>query len=170
MRKNTLVSLIVFLVFVLALAVVFPIKEGLLGKRAIRLGLDLQGGVHIVYKADLSSVAPGEEAKAIEGAIAILENRVNPLGVTEPLTQKQGNDRISVELPGVKMSDKEKESLSRVTLLDFGELVSGNETAKWENERGKWKPATAVINGEAKELTSRFIKGQPRNFTPRGDC
>ncbi len=142
----------------LAALVVLPIEEGILGKKGIRLGLDLQGGVHIVYQADLSSVAPGGEADAIKGVVAVLENRINPLGVTEPLIQKQGNDRILVELPGLSITDKEKESLSRVTQLEFGELVTGNETAKWENERGKWKPATAVINGEEKELTSRYFK------------
>jgi preprotein translocase subunit SecD len=44
------------------------------------------------------------------------------------------------------------------TLLEFGELVSENETAKWENELGRWKPAVAVIDGVEKALTSRYFK------------
>jgi len=157
-KRNKIVFVIVLIVFVLALLVVLPINEGILGKKGIRLGLDLQGGVHIVYQADLSKVEPGKEGEAIDGAVAILENRINPLGVTEPLIQKQGSDRILVELPGLNITDKEKESLARVAILEFGELAADDEEAKWENELGRWKPATAVIDGEEKVLSSRYFK------------
>ncbi len=157
-RRNTLVFIVVLLIFTLAALVVLPIGEGILFKRGVRLGLDLQGGIHIVYKADLSSVEPGDEAGAIEGVMAVLSNRINPMGVTEPLIQKQGSDRIVVELPGLTITDKEKESLSRVAILEFGELVTDNESVKWENVLGSWKPATAVIDGEEKALTSRYFK------------
>ena len=157
-RRNTLVFLVVLIIFALAVSVVLPIDEGMLAKRGVRLGLDLQGGVHIVYRADLSSIAPGEEAGAIDGVVEVLNNRINPMGVTEPLIQKQGSDRIVVELPGLSITDKEKEGLSRVALLEFGEPATDNATFKWENELGDWKPATAVIDGEEKELTSRYFK------------
>jgi len=157
-RRNTRVFIAVLIIFTLAALVVLPIEEGILGKRGVRLGLDLQGGIHVVYRADLSSVESGGEAGAIEGVMKVLGNRINPLGVTEPVIQKQGSDRIVVELPGLTITDKEKERLSRVALLEFGELVTDNETAKWENELGKWKPATAVIDGEEKALTSRYFK------------
>jgi len=157
-RRNTLVFIIVLIIFALALSIVLPINEGILGKRGIRLGLDLQGGIHVVYQADLSSVEPGGEASAIDGVIAVLGNRINPLGVTEPVIQKQGSDRILVELPGLSITDKEKESLSRVAILEFGELAADEEEAKWENEWGRWKPATAIIDGEEKTLSSRYFK------------
>ncbi|MFC1932314.1 protein translocase subunit SecD [Chloroflexota bacterium] len=157
-RRNTRVFIVVLIIFVLAALVVLPVEEGILGKRGIRLGLDLQGGIHVVYKADLSTVEPGGEAGAIEGVIAVLSNRINPMGVTEPLIQKQGSDRIVVELPGLSITDKEKERLSRVVVLEFGELTTDNATAKWENDLGRWKPATAIIDGEEKELTSRYFK------------
>jgi len=157
-RRNTLVFIVVLIIFTLAALVVFPIAEGILGKRGVRLGLDLQGGIHIVYKADLSLVEPGERNDAMEGAKEILLNRINPMGVTEPVIQRQGSDRIVVELPGLTITDKEKERLSRVDILEFGELAGDNETARWENKRGRWKPATAVIDGEEKVLTSRYFK------------
>ncbi|MDP3879920.1 MAG: protein translocase subunit SecD [Dehalococcoidales bacterium] len=163
--RNTRVFIIVMLIFVLAALVVLPIDEGILGRRGVRLGLDLQGGIHIVYRADLSSVGPGEEAGAIDGVIAVLGNRINPMGVTEPVIQKQGEDRIVLALPGLSITDKEKESLSRVALLEFGVLATENATAKWENRLGKWKPATAIINGEEKELTSRYFR--ERTFVSR---
>lgn len=157
-RRNTWVFIIVLVVFTLATLIVLPVEEGVLGKRGVRLGLDLQGGIHIVYQADLSSIEAGKRADALDGVKEILSNRINPLGVTEPLIQKQGVDRILIELPGLSITDKEKERLSRVDILEFGELVSENETARWENALGRWKPATAVIDGEEKELTSRYFK------------
>jgi preprotein translocase subunit SecD len=111
----------------------------------------------LVYKVDLSNVEPGEEANIIDGVIEVLGNRINPLGVTEPVIQKQGQDRILLELPGLSITDKEKERLSRVVLLEFGELTD-DEEAKWVNELGRWKPATAVIDGQEQELTSAYFK------------
>ena len=154
-RKNAPVLIIILALFAFAIsALIFP----LFGREAMRLGLDLQGGIHMVYRADLSAVEPGEEASVMEGVKAVISNRINPLGVTEPVIQKQGQDRLLVELPGLSITDKEKERLSRVALLEFGELAADGEEAKWENELGRWKPATAVINGEEKELTSRYFK------------
>jgi preprotein translocase subunit SecD len=154
-RKNTLVLIIILAIFAFAIsALIFP----LFGRDAMRLGLDLQGGIHMVYRADLSAVEPGEEAAVMEGVMAVISNRINPLGVTEPVIQKQGQDRILVELPGLSITDKEKERLSRVALLEFGELAADDEEARWENELGRWKPATAVIGGEEKELTSRYFR------------
>ena len=171
-RRNTQVFIVALIIFALAACVVFPlgtgpiegvpniltVEKGILGNRGIRLGLDLQGGIHIVYRADLSSLEPGERDGAMDGVKEILGNRINPMGVTEPLIQRQGSDRIVVELPGLDIPDKEKERLSRVAMLEFGELASDNETAKWENELGRWKPATAMIDGEEKALNSRYFK------------
>ncbi|MFC2070752.1 preprotein translocase subunit SecD, partial [Chloroflexota bacterium] len=167
-RRNSLVFLAVLIIFVLAILVVLPVEDGVIGGRDIRLGLDLQGGIHIVYRADLTLIESGGEDEAMDGAVAILQNRVNPLGVTEPVIQKLGSDRILVELPGLSISDAEKERLARVDILQFGELTTDNASAKWEvtyYDRatgtfmdGKWKPATAVIDDEEKELTSRYFK------------
>jgi len=154
-RKNTLIFVIILALFAFAVcSLIYP----LFGREEMRLGLDLQGGIHMVYEADLSQVEPGEEASVIEGVMAVIGNRINPLGVTEPIIQKQGKDRILVELPGIDITDKEKERLSRVAILEFGELAADEEEAKWENELGRWKPATALIDGEERVLTSRYFK------------
>jgi len=154
-RRNTLVLIVILAIFAFATsALAYP----LFGRENMRLGLDLQGGLHIVYKADLSNVEPGDEDSIMDGVIAVLNNRINPLGVTEPVIQRQGQDRILVQLPGLSITDKEKERLSRVALLEFGELAADDEEAKWENELGRWKPATAMIEGEEKTLTSRYFK------------
>lgn len=166
-RRNTIVFILLLIVFALALTVVLPIDNGILGKRGIKLGLDLQGGIHLVYQANLSQVAPADQPSAIDGAVAILSNRINPMGVTEPVIQKQGSDRILVELPGTRITDEQKERLSRVDILQFGELAKEGEEAKWENELGKWKPATAEIDGEIKALSSRYFKNN--TFVTQGE-
>ena len=91
-----------------------------LGRAGLRLGLDLQGGVHLLYQADLSSVEPGSEAEIMKGIESVISNRINPLGVTEPIIQVQGTDRLMVDLPGLSITDKEKQRLSSVALLEFG--------------------------------------------------
>ena len=128
-----------------------------LGRAGLRLGLDLQGGLHLLYRADLSAVEPGSEADIMKGIESVLRSRIDPLGVTEPVIVVQGTERIRVDLPGLSITDKEKERLSRVALLEFGELTTDNASAKWVNELGMWKPATAVIDGEEKALTSRYF-------------
>jgi preprotein translocase subunit SecD len=128
-----------------------------LGRAGLRLGIDLQGGVHLLFKADLSGVEPGSEEEIMNGIKTVISNRINPLGVTEPIIQIKGTDRLAVDLPGLNITDKEKQRLSSVAILEFGELTTDNASAKWTNELGMWKPATAIINGEEKELTSRYF-------------
>jgi len=153
--RNLITLSIVMALFAFALiALIYP----LWGREAMRLGLDLQGGLHIVYRADLSSVPEDEQAYVMEGVKEVIDNRINPYGVTEPVLQIQGKDRIVLQLPGIKITDKDKERLSRVALLEFGELAADGEEARWESELGRWKPATGIINGEEKTLTSRYFR------------
>jgi len=146
-RKNTLVFIAIIIIFTLALLVILPVDKGLLGGRGILLGLDLQGGIHLVYKADLSGVEPGKEAEIIDGVVAVIQNRINPLGVTESNIEKQGEDRIVVELPGLSITDVQKERIGRTALLEFREFVDDT-----------WIPATGTIDGQEKVLTSSFFK------------
>jgi preprotein translocase subunit SecD len=175
MRRNTWIFWLVLVVLVLALLVDFPMERGALGHRGIRLGLDLQGGTRIVYTANFTDtgIQPGtSKAKtAIENAIAVLGNRINPLGVAESSVRTYGSDGILVEVPGKSLTDAEKERLSRVVLLEFGELVTDNETAKWEyewnDELSRWKPATGVVDNQTLELTSQYFK--ENTYVTRGN-
>ena len=69
----------------------------------VRQGLDLQGGLQVLLEAD---TAENEEISidAMAATRSIVEQRVNGLGVTEPVVQSQGTSRISVELPGIDLS------------------------------------------------------------------
>ena len=148
-RKNTLVLIFVLALFAFAIsALTYP----LFNREAMRLGLDLRGGIHMVYQADLSSVEPGGESEAINGAIAVIERRINILGVTEPIIQKQGADRIMVELPGISEAEKAKRLIGQTALLEFRERIIN------EDGEVKWVAATAVVSGQEKELNSSYFK------------
>ena len=87
----------------------------------VKQGLDLQGGTHVVLQAQ-----PTEEAKvdddAINRSIQIIERRVNELGLTEPVIQRQGKDKIIVELPGVKDPEKAIAMLGKTAMLEFKDM------------------------------------------------
>jgi preprotein translocase subunit SecD len=157
-KRNTLILMILLALFAFCLWVLLPIEGERFGRQGIHLGLDLKGGLHMVYKADMSQVEKGQETSVIEGVIAVIQNRINPLGVTEPVIERLGADQIVVELPGASITDVEKGRIGRTALLEFGELAQEGETAKWTDALGKWKPATAVIDGQEKELTSSYFK------------
>lgn len=151
-RRNTIAWIIILGLFAFALWALLPIEGERLGRKGIQLGLDLKGGVRLVYQADMSSVEPGEEADVLDGVIAVIANRINPLGVTEPNIERRGTDLIVVELPALSVTDVQKERIGRTALLEFRELVTDEEG----NEQ--WVPATAVIDGQEKELTSSYFK------------
>jgi len=157
-KRNTLILWMILALFAFCLWVLLPIEGERFGRQGIHLGLDLKGGLHMVYRADMTGVEAGQESSVIEGVIAVIQNRINPLGVTEPVIEKMGADQIVVELPGASVTDVEKRRIGATALLEFGELIGEGETAKWTDALGEWKPATAVIDGVEKELTSSYFK------------
>ncbi len=89
-------------------------------QRSIKVhqGLDLQGGLQVVLEADLpegQELTPG----AMEAARIIVDNRVNGLGVTEPLVQLQGDERMIVELPGISDPELAIRTIRETGLLEF---------------------------------------------------
>ncbi len=85
---------------------------------SIKQGLDLQGGTHVVLEAVDTPEAKVDE-DAVQRVVKIIERRVNELGLTEPIIQRQGDRRIIVELPGVKEPEKAIEMLGKTALLEF---------------------------------------------------
>jgi len=81
------------------------------------LGLDLKGGVHVVLEADDSSVDVTNEN--MRGVISIIERRVNALGVSEPIIQRQGNKRVIIELPGIHDQQQAIDTVGKTALLEF---------------------------------------------------
>ena len=107
MNKTSGIKLTVVIV-VIAAALIFSIKP--LAEN-INLGLDLQGGAEVVLQAVPDE---GQEVTAadMEQLVSVLDNRVNELGVSEPIIQVEGNDRLIVQLAGVDDPDQAIEIIS----------------------------------------------------------
>lgn len=102
-------------------------KDGnILEKGKINLGLDLQGGMHVVLKVDTSKLAAEAKKDALDRAIEVIRNRIDQFGVGEMSIQKQGKDSIIVQLPGVTDRDRALELIGRTAHLEF-KLVSDNQ-------------------------------------------
>ena len=96
-----------------------------------RLGLDLQGGAHLIYEADFSNVTVENRMDSMEGVRDVIERRVNLFGVAEPVVQinKAGSRyRLIVELAGVKDVHQAIEMIGQTPFLDFREERSEAET------------------------------------------
>jgi preprotein translocase subunit SecD len=124
MRNRNLWLALIGLLAVLALWVDFTetrIEIGFLGlQREIRtvLGLDLQGGIQILLEADVPPNQPVDRGN-LEDTRRIIENRVNALGVSEPVVQIAGTRRIVVELPGVTNLEQAVNTIKQTGLLEF---------------------------------------------------
>jgi preprotein translocase subunit SecD len=159
MRRNTIVFMVIVVIAIVAAAIVFPLNGGAIFKRPVQLGLDLSGGVHLVYQADLSNVPAAEQNSAMDADVAAINQRIDVFGVTNPVVQRSGADRIVVELPGISDVDKAKGVIGQTAILEFGELTTaGDPAAKWTNDLGSWKPAIGDLNGQQVELTSAYFQ------------
>ncbi|MFA6160538.1 MAG: protein translocase subunit SecD [Parcubacteria group bacterium] len=119
-------------------------------KPKINLGLDLQGGIHLEYKADLSQVDPSKQKEAMQAMQDAVERKINAFGVAEPViyTTKSGDEqRLIVELAGIKDINEAKKRIGEMPFLEFKEeketvvekipediLNKTNETAKKKAE------------------------------------
>lgn len=85
----------------------------------IQLGLDLQGGAHLIYQADFKDIAEGDRKDALTSVRDTIERRVNSFGVSEPVVQVQGSDQVVVELPGITNIDDAIKQIGQTPLLEF---------------------------------------------------
>jgi protein-export membrane protein SecD len=129
MRNNTITLVVIFLLVLAALYIVLPIEHPAWLERSksadgrhelldLRLGLDLRGGTQVLLQAKLPEGQAVPDG-TISAAKAIVENRVNGLGVSEAVVQAQGANRLIVELPGVNNPDQAVETLRSTGQLEF---------------------------------------------------
>lgn len=126
-------------------------------EKPFRLGLDLQGGAHLVYDADTSAVPESEKGERVEGARDVIERRVNPHGVLEPLVQtnKSGdNYRIIVEIAGIFDAHKVIEEIGKTPLLEFKEENADPPRELTEDE----KKDMEEYNKKAKERADEVMR------------
>ncbi|MEC9490533.1 MAG: protein translocase subunit SecD [Halanaerobiales bacterium] len=125
-KQKRRIKLIIILA-IIAFAAFLYLQHG------INLGLDLQGGAHIVLQAQ-----PTEEREindtVMSGIVNVIERRVNQLGLTEPLIQRQGSNRIIVELPAVDNPNEAINTIGRTAMLTFrnsqGEVLMTGDAVK----------------------------------------
>lgn len=160
MNKN--LRMRVFIVLgVLAAAVffAFPLDQ------RINLGLDLKGGMHLILKVETEKLDDNAKKDVVVRAIEILRNRIDGIGVSEPVIQRQGEDQILIQLPGITDRDAALRIIGKVAQLEFTivkddanllkEALKGNipdgyilKYAK-EDDAPLLLEATPVLKGEA---------------------
>ncbi|MFH0906911.1 MAG: protein translocase subunit SecD [bacterium] len=144
---------------------------------SFKLGLDLRGGTHLVYEADLSNVAPEDYVDSMQGVRDVIERRVNMFGVSEPVVQinKVGSHhRLIVELAGISDVHQAIEMIGKTPFLDFREErdIAETENILSDQEQARQKltdglPITQYEEGvlfedpyfKPTELTGRYLKG-----------
>ena len=147
------------------------------------LGLDLQGGSHLVYQADFKDIDQGDRATALAAVRDTIERRVNSFGVSEPLVQVQGKDQIVVELPGIKDINQAIELIGQTPLLEFKvqnpnpKVVTGPDGKAAIDPNSEWLPtglsgkqlsrATADIQTQSKTTIGNEIVVR-LEFNPEG--
>ncbi|HEY0528954.1 MAG TPA: protein translocase subunit SecD [Gemmatimonadaceae bacterium] len=88
-------------------------------KVPLKRGLDLQGGMYLALEIDESKGVVTDKAKAIDNALKVVRNRIDEFGVSEPVVQKAGNDRIIVELPGIDDPQRAQDVVQKSAFLEF---------------------------------------------------
>ena len=112
-------AIFIIIVVIFSLFYAFPLDK------RINLGLDLQGGMHIVLGLDMSKIPGKSKADAVETTLEKIRNRIDEFGVREPSIKIQGEDRIVVQLPGMTDRSRALNILQSAGFLEF-RLVSDN--------------------------------------------
>ena len=110
-RRNIFVLLAVLGLIAASLTVI--------ATKPTRLGLDLQGGVQLVYEARPTKQQPTVTADGLDRALDIMRDRVDALGVAEPELQRSGADQIDVSLPGVKNAERAADQVGTTAQMFF---------------------------------------------------
>jgi len=158
------------LIIVLAAGLMGGTTNNILGE--IKLGLDLQGGFEVLYKVEPLEKGKGKiDESALKSTAQALDKRINVLGVSEPVIQIEGNDRIRVQLAGITDQNEAREMLSTEAnltfrdiqdkkLLDGSDLVQGGATQEFDQYG---KPSVSLKLKDAnkfKEVTESVL-GSP---------
>jgi protein-export membrane protein SecD len=144
--------------------------------RPFKLGLDLNGGTHLVYKADVSKITAGEINVSMQALRDVIEKRVNLFGVGEPIVQieqggvlgsEEAQHKLIVELPGVTDIEEAVASIGRTPMLDFRILSKAdsdaiNEKTLTDEEKGVELMKLFVPT----EITGRLLERAVLEFNP----
>jgi len=124
-----------------------------------KLGLDLQGGAHLVYRADVSQVESSDRSSALEGARDVIEQRVNAFGVGEPVIQTSispGEYRLIVELAGVKDINEAIKMIGETPLLEFKEMDNALPDLS-DDQKAEMSTYNLLAKNKADEALEKLI-------------
>jgi len=132
-------------------------------KMPFKLGLDLQGGTHLIYEADLSNIEAGERDASMDGIRDVIERRVNLFGVGEPIIQinKAGDSyRLIVDLPGVTDVHQAIQMIGATPYLEFKEQRDQAETDQIlkAQEEDNQEALNLDPYFKSSSLTGRYLK------------
>ncbi len=138
-----------------------------LGSWPFKLGLDLNGGTHLVYQADVSKIQSGDVDSAMQSLRDVIENRINVFGVAEPLVQTetanisgQSVHKLIVELPGVTDTNKAIEMIGQTPVLEF-RIAATSSLATDASSSASTTLASMFV---ATPLTGRFLDRASLDF------
>jgi len=135
-----------------------------LPEKPFKLGLDLQGGTHLIYEADLSNIAKEDYSSSMEGLRDVIERRVNLFGVREPMVQVQG-ERLVVELAGIKDPAEAIKMIGQTPYLEFREQKENyNEILEKNREVIETQEGQIEDPFKATILTGKYLKHSELGF------
>ena len=150
-------------------AAVLLMSAWAISQYGIKLGLDLRGGTSFLLKMDISGIDPAGRGTAVAQAIEVLRKRIDEFHVAEPLLQRVGEDRILVELPGLKDADREeaRRRIEKTAFLEFrlvhpdnAELVSQSLSDPRFTPPPGYQKMTVKEN-EGERASTYFVKIRP---------
>jgi len=161
--KRPLGAVLLIVIVALCVWTITPIQQ------KVHLGLDLQGGVRVTLELEPSDTVKTITPDIQNQVVQVVDNRVNGLGVSEPVISRVGSNRILVELPGEKDVDKAIAQLKEVAVLDFKIVPPkvadrARTDLKYANDpNGAYKDSGAIV------YTGAELKGAQAAFGQGGE-
>ncbi len=132
-------------------------------ERDFILGLDLMGGAHLVYEADMTSVAEDERSAALEGVRDVIERRVNAFGIAEPVVQTnlaEGHYRVFVDLPGVTDVQTAIDQIGETPVLVFRTPLEEVDATVTEEQQAEIDATQVTERADAVAVMDRARAGE----------
>lgn len=173
-QKRIIAGAIIVVGALLAILLLRSIKPGhtdIVARHPFRLGLDLSGGSYLLYKADVSQLAPGQIDDSMDALRDVIERRINAFGVAEPVIQVQTSTlggakehRLSVELPGVTDINEAIKTIGQTPFLEF--RVQSDTPTKASVGKDGVVDLSAAENFVPSGLDGKYLKRAQVVFEP----
>ncbi len=169
MKKNWITFIFIIIITVLAILIDIPDGPNIGKETKVHLGLDLQGGTHLVYELDESKLDKADQGDAAQSVVDVIERRVNVLGVSEPVVQAakiENKESVIVELPGIKKISEATDIIGKTAQLEFWEM--GDSTIPEQNlaENQDYTPSWDVTSLNGSHLKKSQVEFDQTSGNP----